>query len=244
MKSLLAAGVACSLLLAACTSSPPTSDSASTASTGTATPRLTVSGSPGSEPDKEQGSSQPRGVQGAAEVKCFGQRATIVGTPGDDRIRGTRGAEDTIVSLGGDDVITGVADRDRVCTGAGDDQVVDPRGGWEFVPLAINLGPGDDRMTVVDRGGLIRAGAGDDTIRVSRLSEATIALGAGDDVIRVAPISSPAHRANQLPRHLRLVPLGDRASPRQPGPGRSGRVRVATVWSTSAASSVASTTTC
>ena len=42
----------------------------------------------------------------AATPRCFGERATIAATKGDDRIQGTR-RRDVIVGLGGADVIRG-----------------------------------------------------------------------------------------------------------------------------------------
>ena len=51
--------------------------------------------------------------------ECFGRKATIVGTPGPDRLIGTRGA-DVIVGLDGPDVIRGRGGNDRIC---GDDDV-------------------------------------------------------------------------------------------------------------------------
>lgn len=52
----------------------------------------------------------------SAAPTCFGKRATIVGTPGDDRLVGT-GGRDVIVGRGGDDVILGRGGRDRICGG-------------------------------------------------------------------------------------------------------------------------------
>ena len=42
----------------------------------------------------------------AAAPTCFGQRATIVGTGGDDDLHGTKG-RDVIVALGGHDEVEG-----------------------------------------------------------------------------------------------------------------------------------------
>jgi Ca2+-binding RTX toxin-like protein len=53
---------------------------------------------------------------------CQGHVATIVGSPGDDRIIGTDGP-DVIVTVGGDDVVFAGAGDDVVCAGAGADQV-------------------------------------------------------------------------------------------------------------------------
>jgi Ca2+-binding RTX toxin-like protein len=59
----------------------------------------------------------------AAVPRCFGQRATIVGTAGDDRLRGTQG-RDVIVGRGGNDVIRGLGGNDLLCGGGGGDLVV------------------------------------------------------------------------------------------------------------------------
>lgn len=76
----------------------------------------------------------------AATPKCFGQRATIVGTNGDDVIKGTPRA-DVIVARGGNDIISGGGGKDRICGGSGADTI---RGGvgadW------INGGWGNDTL--------------------------------------------------------------------------------------------------
>jgi Ca2+-binding RTX toxin-like protein len=59
----------------------------------------------------------------AAAPRCFGKTATIIGTPGADRIRGTPG-HDTIVAFGGDDRVRGGVGVDRICAGLGADYVV------------------------------------------------------------------------------------------------------------------------
>jgi len=58
----------------------------------------------------------------AATPRCAGRRATIVGTPGRDRLRGTRRA-DVIVALGGNDRVVAGPGRDIVCGGRGDDRL-------------------------------------------------------------------------------------------------------------------------
>ena len=62
----------------------------------------------------------------AATARCGGDRATIVGTRGDDRLVGT-GRADVIAGLGGNDVILSRGGWDTVCGGPGDDVIV---GGW------------------------------------------------------------------------------------------------------------------
>ena len=56
-------------------------------------------------------------------LKCQGRPATILGTPGRDRLAGT-GKADVIVALGGADVIRGLGGNDLVCAGDGDDTVL------------------------------------------------------------------------------------------------------------------------
>ena len=81
---------------------------------------------------------------------CLGERATIIGTRGKDKLRGTpdrdvisgKRGNDTIVGLEGNDLICGDKGKDRIKGGGGDDTV---RGG--------------------NGGDLVRGGAGDDTLR-------------------------------------------------------------------------------
>lgn len=71
-------------------------------------------------------------------ARCFGRAATIVGSSGPDRIRGTRRA-DVIVTLGGADRVRGRGGNDRICGGAGRDRLAG--GGGDD---RINGGPGRD----------------------------------------------------------------------------------------------------
>ena len=70
--------------------------------------------SPGSGP----GSPQPA----TPAPRCAGKRATIVGTPGRDRLRGTS-RTDVIVALGGNDRVVARGGRDLVCGGTGRDRL-------------------------------------------------------------------------------------------------------------------------
>lgn len=63
--------------------------------------------------------------------RCFGHRATVGGTSGDDVLRGTEG-NDFIAGLGGDDVIVGGGGHDHLCGGSGDD-VLHGGTGMDFV---------------------------------------------------------------------------------------------------------------
>ena len=61
-------------------------------------------------------------VQKMRARACDGQAATIVGTPGPDRLIGTRG-NDVVVGLGGADVIRTFSGEDLICAGRGADRV-------------------------------------------------------------------------------------------------------------------------
>jgi hypothetical protein len=77
-------------------------------------------------------------VAATSKLRCFGKLATIVGTPGNDRLRGTSKA-DVIVGLGGNDTITGLGGGDRICGGPGNDRI--------YAGAGFNLidgGPGID----------------------------------------------------------------------------------------------------
>jgi uncharacterized delta-60 repeat protein len=93
------------------------------------------------------------GSQGAPPppvLRCAGRAATIVGTAGRDRLRGTRRA-DVIVALGGPDRVLGRGGNDVVCGGAGDDRL--SGGGGRDVLRGeqgrdrLLGGPGRDRLT-------------------------------------------------------------------------------------------------
>jgi hypothetical protein len=58
----------------------------------------------------------------AAKPKCFGKKATIVGTSADNVLKGTKKA-DVIVGKGGDDTIDGKGGNDLICSGGGDDNI-------------------------------------------------------------------------------------------------------------------------
>lgn len=87
---------------------------------------------------------------------CHGQAPTLLGTSGDDVLRGTA-ADDVIAALGGDDRIFGMAGNDTACGGSGDDRIGGGAGGD-----ALLGGQDDDRLR--GRGGsdVLRGGQGDD----------------------------------------------------------------------------------
>lgn len=112
---------------------------------------------------------------GAQTYWCYGQAATIVGTPGDDELVGRADTADVIVGLGGDDSIngmtaddyfdhTGSSPGDRLCGGPGEDRImggfgedriqgggdddhVDGKFGYDWLTQG---GAGNDRVTDCD----------------------------------------------------------------------------------------------
>ena len=106
-----------------------------------------VAGGPSAVTAAPQAAVRSRSL--AARPRCLGKRATIVGTPGADRIRGTRRA-DVIVGGGGADRIKGLGGNDRICGSGGSDYVL-PGAGNDRVDggsgadtLAVS--PGRDRL--------------------------------------------------------------------------------------------------
>lgn len=120
---------------------------------------------------------------------CFGRRATIVGTPGNDRIRGTSGS-DVIVGLAGRDQIRAGAGNDFICAGRGratqdDTEIVYAGAGADHVDGgrggdAIAGGRGHDEIRTGDGHNLVAAGAGSDRV-VGGPGEDELNGGAGDD---------------------------------------------------------------
>ena len=193
MRRWLAAAM-CSVSVVACSPGGSTPESA-TPSTDASTSRFTSSSTPGSKPATGKGVPSPSEPQtGRVRPKpgCFGVQATILGTRLHDRIRGTDG-NDVVVSLGGDDVVSGLNEKDIVCTGSGNDRVLVEQ------DVRVDLGPGDDAVNHVGGHGggrirTIRGGAGDDTILLSRNSEASVVPGPGDDRIRAVPVRGEPSR--------------------------------------------------
>lgn len=105
-------------------------------------------------------------------AECAGQRATIVGTPGNDVLRGGTG-NDVIVGLGGRDVITGGNGNDVLCGGEGDDTLTGGNGndliGGGGGRDTITGGNGHDNLdgggaTDADGADVVTAGNGDDVL--------------------------------------------------------------------------------
>jgi uncharacterized delta-60 repeat protein len=101
----------------------------------------------------------------ATPPRCGGRPATVIGTPGDDTLRGTLFGSDVILGLGGNDTIRGLGAEDVLCGGRGNDVLI---GGDESDRLFG--GPGNDRLfgdlglDGVDGGDFLSGGPGRDTL--------------------------------------------------------------------------------
>jgi uncharacterized protein len=129
-------------------------------------------------PDPYRSSDHDAGIVGIEDERgapqCLGREATIVGTRGDDRIEGTRGA-DVIVARGGDDRIEADRGDDVICAGRGDDRVEGDDGDDE-----IDAGRGDDRVDGDDGDDRLSGGRGDDHLDGGD-DDDTLSGGRGDD---------------------------------------------------------------
>jgi Ca2+-binding RTX toxin-like protein len=96
------------------------------------------------------------------EAQCFGETATVVGTPGPDHLRGTPG-RDVIQALGGNDVVRGLGGDDLICGDTGKDRLYG--------------GDGDDTLHKESGGSLMVGGRGTDRMFG----------GLGDDVMIAGP---------------------------------------------------------
>jgi hypothetical protein len=93
-----------------------------------------------------------------APPACHGIAATVVGTRGDDELRGTRGS-DVIAALGGDDAVRSGRGGDLVCAGHGGDGV---HGGGGADELRGN--PGRDHLVGGGGADELRGGRGRDRL--------------------------------------------------------------------------------
>ncbi|HYI35199.1 MAG TPA: hypothetical protein VEX39_01220 [Thermoleophilaceae bacterium] len=117
------------------------------------------------------------GTPAAAKPKCGGKTATIVGTAGRNRIRGTRRA-DVIVGLGGNDDIVGGRGRDVICGGSGRDRL---SGGASADRIAG--GSGNDQIAGDTGNDSLKGDAGRDRLVGGRGND-TLSGGTGRDLLR------------------------------------------------------------
>jgi Ca2+-binding RTX toxin-like protein len=94
-----------------------------------------------------------------AGLTCAGQRATIVGTGGPDKLMGTKG-DDVVAAQGGDDTIVALKGDDLLCGGAGAD-LLGGQGGDD----TLRGGPGKDELRGGGGSNSCRGGDGADSKR-------------------------------------------------------------------------------
>jgi Ca2+-binding RTX toxin-like protein len=117
----------------------------------------------------------PAGRDGRAGHRCLRDKATIVGTSGNDELQGTAGP-DVIMGLGGNDEIDGLGSQDLICGGPGAD-TIDAGDGSDDVwggsgSDELRGGAGRDSLDFGDAGGPvtvqlvlgIASGEGDDSV--------------------------------------------------------------------------------
>ena len=176
--------------LAGCSAGPGSDSRPAQSEPGSSTMAVARPSAGNSEPtDGEPPVSAP-----SVAVQCQNRKATIVGTPGSDHLRGTRG-RDVIASLGGGDVIDNVGAEDTVCAGPGDDHVDATRARWNTQP--IDLGPGDDRVRMVEAVDTL-GGPGDDHI-VAVSGPGYLSGGPGNDYLRAVSPRQPNGYAENAP---------------------------------------------
>jgi uncharacterized delta-60 repeat protein len=107
-------------------------------------------------------------------LRCAGKAATIVGTNGRDRLKGTSRA-DVIVALGGDDTISGLGGNDVICGGSGNDKITGGSGNDREYGEA-----GKDTLSGGDGKDKLSGGAGDDKLSGGGGKDA-LSGGAGKD---------------------------------------------------------------
>ncbi len=99
---------------------------------------------------------------------CRSSDATILGTAGDDALRGTRG-RDVMLARGGDDRVKGRAGKDLICGGPGSDNIRGARGREQASGGggrdSLRGGNGRDRLGGGKGSDVLRGGPGRDTLK-------------------------------------------------------------------------------
>jgi Ca2+-binding RTX toxin-like protein len=89
-------------------------------------------------------------------VKCHGQKATIKGTNGADKLRGTKRA-DVIAAKGGNDTVDGRGGKDRICGSGGSDRLKGGKGNDKLFGDT-----GNDFLSDASGSNSLDGGSGDD----------------------------------------------------------------------------------
>ncbi|GLW90012.1 hypothetical protein Aglo03_08280 [Actinokineospora globicatena] len=143
--------VSCTLGAVAASGSATVTISATPSATGTITATSTVSAT---ETDPNSGNNTA--AQSTTVNNALG--CTITGTPGNDTLNGTNGA-DVICGLGGDDIINGGNNNDTIYGGADDDDIDGGNG-----DDTIHAGTGDDTIDGGNSDDILHGGDGDDVM--------------------------------------------------------------------------------
>lgn len=93
--------------------------------------------------------TQDTNVASCLSLRCGGQRLTMVGTKGPNKIVGTK-AQDVIAALAGNDKVSGLAGNDLICGGSGKDTLNGGKGKDKLLGEAgkdtLKGGPGKDKL--------------------------------------------------------------------------------------------------
>jgi Ca2+-binding RTX toxin-like protein len=112
-----------------------------------------------------------------AAPRCFGKVATMVGTSGSDRLRGTNG-NDVIVGRGGHDLIRSGGGKDRICGSGGDDVLLAGSG-----KDLLDGGPGSDFLAAGPSRDKVLGGPGEFDILRGNQGNDTLLGEAGFDIL-------------------------------------------------------------
>lgn len=137
---------------------PPSSQAPDAPGSATPEPETPPASWPPSDPPPDD--PPPDGSRPEWRGPCEGDPQSIIGTPGDDVLRGTKHSE-LICGRGGDDTLYGGGGRDdRLFGEEGDDTLVGGPWGDYFMG-----GPGDDVLRGMGSGGPLTDGDGQDIMR-------------------------------------------------------------------------------
>jgi RTX calcium-binding nonapeptide repeat (4 copies) len=112
--------------------------------------------------------------------KCFGKRATEVGTAGGEKIRGTA-KNDSLIGKGGPDKILGRGGKDRICGGKGKDKINGDKGNDK-----LDGGKGNDKVNGGKGNDTANGGKGNDKVNGGKGND-LIDGGMGQDTANGGP---------------------------------------------------------
>lgn len=187
---------ACSLGSSSPESDPEPREAAMSTTAPTRSSSLAGHAAPDAAPRWVDVQDSRRRAAAFAGKRCMGYRPTLLGTPGDDRIRATS-RRDVIITLSGNDVVgpKGGERQDIYCTGTGDDTILlGPRTWARVVP-----GPGDD---------VIRGHARRDSVRHGHGTCIDLSGAQGPVRIDLARGRATGQGHDRFPRNIRCADAG------------------------------------